>query len=59
MPNVPSSEEDLSAAIFEGTCRPQAKALRLQQGEFVVQVFDQCEPGSSREEITGTASPSS
>ena len=56
VPNVPSCEEaveGLPAALFEGTYRPQVKALRSQQGEFVVQVFDQGEPGSSREEITG------
>jgi hypothetical protein len=33
--------------------QPQEKALRSLKGEFVVQVFDQGEPGSSREEITG------
>jgi hypothetical protein len=56
VPNVPSCEEaveGLPAALFEGTYRPQEKALRSQQGEFVVQVFDQREPGSSQEEITG------
>jgi hypothetical protein len=45
--------EGLPAASFEGTYRPQVKALRSQQGEFIVEVFDQGEPGSSREEITG------
>jgi hypothetical protein len=29
------------------------KALRSQQGEFIVEVFDQGEPGSSRDEIIG------
>ena len=56
VPNVPSCEEaveGLPAALFEGTYRPQEKALRSQRGEFVVQVFDQGEPGSSQEEITG------
>jgi hypothetical protein len=56
VPNVPSCEaavEGLPAALFEGTYRPQVKTLRSQQGEFVVQVFDQGEPGSSQEEITG------
>jgi hypothetical protein len=54
--NVPSCQEaveGLPAALFEGTYRPQDKALRSQQGEFVVQVFDQGEPGSSQGEITG------
>ena len=56
VPRVGSCEEaveGLPGALFEGTYRPQEKALRSQQGEFVVQVFDQGEPGSSREEITG------
>ena len=56
VPNVPSCEEaveGLPAALFEGRYRPQDKAIRSQQGEFVVQVFDQGEPGSSQEEITG------
>ena len=56
VPNVPSCEdavEGLPAALFEGTYRPQVKTLRSQQGEFVVQVFDQGEPGSSQGEITG------
>jgi hypothetical protein len=56
VPNVPSCKdavEGLPAALFEGTYRPQDKALRSLQGEFVVQVFDQGEPGSSQEEITG------
>ena len=56
MPNVPScadAVEGLQTALFEGTYRPQEKTLRSQQGEFVVQVFDQGEPGSSRGEITG------
>jgi hypothetical protein len=45
--------EGLPAASFEGTYRPQVKALRSQQGEFIVEVFDQGEPGSWCEEITG------
>jgi hypothetical protein len=56
VPNVPSCEEaveGLSAALFEGTYRPQDKTLRKLQGEFVVQVFDQGEPGTSQGEITG------
>jgi hypothetical protein len=56
VPNVPScadAVEGIQTALFEGTYRPQEKALRSQQGEFVVQVFDQGEPGSSQEEITG------
>jgi hypothetical protein len=56
VPNVlscPEAVEGLPAALFEGTYRPQVKALRSQQGEFIVEVFDQGEPGSSREEITG------
>jgi hypothetical protein len=56
VPNVPSCEEaveGLPAALFEGTYRPQDRVLRSQQGDFVVQVFDQGEPGSSQEEITG------
>jgi hypothetical protein len=56
VPNVPSCEEvveGLPAPLFEGTYRSQDKALRSLKGEFVVQVFDQGEPGSSREEITG------
>jgi hypothetical protein len=56
VPRVASCEEaveGLPEAMFEGTYRPQEKALRSQQGEFVVQVFDQGEPGSSAAEITG------
>jgi hypothetical protein len=56
VPRVGSCEEaveGLPGALFEGTYRPQEKTLRSQQGEFVVQVFDQGEPGSSQEEITG------
>ena len=56
VPNVPSCEEaveGLPAALFEGTYRPQDKALRSLRGEFVVQVFDQGEPGTSQAEITG------
>jgi hypothetical protein len=56
VPNVPScadAVEGLQTALFEGTYRPQEKTLRSQQGEFVVQVFDQGEPGGSQEEITG------
>src|SRR5215207_2000303 len=56
VPNVPSCEEaveGLPAALFEGTYRPQDKALRNLRGEFVVQVFDQGEPGTSQAEITG------
>jgi hypothetical protein len=56
VPNVPSCEdavEGLPAALFEGIYRPQDRALRSQRGEFVVQVFDQGEPGSSQGEITG------
>ena len=56
VPNVPScadAVEGIQTALFEGTYRPQEKALRSQQGEFVVQVFDQGEPGSSQDEITG------
>jgi hypothetical protein len=56
VPNVPScpeAVEGLPAALFEGTYRPQEKTLRNLRGEFVVQVFDQGEPGSSQGEITG------
>ena len=56
VPNVPSCEdgvEGLPAALFEGTYRPQEKTLRSQPGEFVVQVFDEGEPGTSQGEITG------
>jgi hypothetical protein len=56
VPRVASCEEaveGLPGAAFEGTYRPQEKALRSQQGEFVVQVFDQGEPGSSQGDITG------
>jgi hypothetical protein len=56
VPNVGSCEdavEGLPAALFEGTYRPQDRALRSLQGEFVVQVFDQGEPGGSQGEITG------
>jgi hypothetical protein len=56
VPNVPScaeAVEGLPAALFEGTYRPQERALRSQQGEFVVQVFDQGESGASQGEITG------
>ena len=54
--NVPSCEaavEGLPAALFEGTYRPQDRTLRNLRGEFVVQVFDQGEPGTSQGEITG------
>ncbi len=56
VPNVPSCEEaveGLPAALFEGTYRPQDRSLRNLRGEFVVQVFDQGEPGTSQAEITG------
>ena len=56
VPNVPSCEkavEGLQTALFEGTYRPQDRSLRNLRGEFVVQVFDQGEPGSSQGEITG------
>jgi hypothetical protein len=56
VPNVPSCEEaveGLPAALFEGTYRPQDRTLRSLRGEFVVQVFDQGEPGTSQAEITG------
>jgi hypothetical protein len=56
VPNVPSCEEaveGLPAALFEGTYRPQDRTLRSLRGEFVVQVFDQGEPGTSQGEITG------
>ena len=56
VPRVASCEEaveGLPAALFEGTYRPQDRKLRALRGEFVIQVFDQGEPGSSREEITG------
>ena len=56
VPNVPSCEEavvGLPAALFEGTYRPQDRTLRKLRGEFVVQVFDQDEPGTSQGEITG------
>ena len=49
MPNVPSCDEaveGLPAALFEGTYRPQDRAIRSQRGEFVVQVFDQGEPAA-------------
>jgi hypothetical protein len=56
VPNVPSCEEaveDFPAALFEGTYRPQDRTLRNLRGEFVVQVFDEGEPGTSQGEITG------
>ena len=56
VPNVPSCEEaveGLPAALFEGTYQPQDRTLRNLRGEFVVQVFDQGEPGTSQGEITG------
>ena len=56
VPNVPSCEdavEGLPAALFEGTYRPQDKALRSLRGDFVVQVFDQGEPSASVGDITG------
>jgi hypothetical protein len=39
--------------MASGSDSLRRKALRSLKGEFVVQVFDQGEPGSSREEITG------
>ena len=54
--NVPSCDaavENLPAALFEGTYRPQDKTLRNLRGQFVVQVFDEGEPGTSQGEITG------
>jgi hypothetical protein len=54
--NVGSCEdavEGLPAALFEGIYRPQDRTLRNLRGEFVVQVFDQGEPGTSQAEITG------
>jgi hypothetical protein len=45
--------EGLPPAVFEGTYRPQERALQSQQGEFVVQVFYEGEPGTSQGEITG------
>src|SRR5215213_6398699 len=54
--NVASCEEaveGLPAALFEGTYRPQDRTLRNLRGEFVVQVFDQGEPGTSQGDITG------
>ena len=62
VPNVPScadAVEGLPAALFEGTYRPQERALRSQPGEFVVEVFDQGEPGASQGRSPATASPSS
>ena len=56
VPNVPScaeAVEGLPAAVFEGTYRPQERALQSQQGEFVVQVSYEGEPGTSQGEITG------
>ncbi len=56
VPNVPSCADavkGIQTALFEGTYRPQEKTLRSQQGEFVIQVFDQGEPGGSQAEITG------
>ena len=56
VPNVPSCDEaveGLPAALFEGTYRPQDRKIRALAGEFVVQVFDQGEPGSAQGEITG------
>ena len=53
VPPVRRPVEGLPAALLEGTYRPQDREVRALQGEFVVQVFDQGEPGSSREEITG------
>ena len=45
------------AAVFRGTYRPQGPTPNVpgneRHGRFVVQVFDQGEPGSSRGEITG------
>ena len=46
-----------NAAQFDGTYRPQGKTPGVlgaaRDGRFVVQVFDQGEPGSSEGEITG------
>jgi hypothetical protein len=46
-----------NAALFEGTYRPQGQTPGVpgnaRDGRFVVEVFDQGEPGSSRGEITG------
>ena len=46
-----------NAALFQGTYRPQGPTPDVpgyaRDGRFVVEVFDQGEPGSSREEITG------
>ena len=45
------------AAQFEGTYRPQGKTPGVlgsaRDGRFIVQVFDQGEPGTSQGEITG------
>jgi hypothetical protein len=55
VPNVPRARKRSRAA--DGLVRrhlpASGEALRSLKGEFVVQVFDQGEPGSSREEITG------
>jgi hypothetical protein len=56
VPNVRSCEEaveGMPAALFEGTYRPQARALRSLGASSSVHVFDQGEPGSSQGEITG------
>ncbi len=59
--NVSTCEEAAEtfpdAAQFEGTYRPQGPTPGIpgiaRDGRFVVQVFDQGEPGSSQGEITG------
>ena len=61
VPGVSTCEEAAEAfpntAQFEGTYRPQDKTpgvpKNARNGRFIVQVFDQGEPGSSRGEITG------
>jgi len=52
-----AAEIFLDAAVFEGTYRPQGKTPgipgNLRDGRFIVQVYDQGEPGSSDGDITG------
>ena len=52
-----AAEIFLDAALFEGTYRPQGKTPGVlgsaREGRFIVQVFDQGEPGSSDGDITG------
>ena len=60
-----AAEIFLDAAQFEGTYRPQGKTPGIpgseRDGRFIVQVFDQGEPGRTEDPafVTGDGSPSS